>query len=96
MERNPRARGSPRVIGRQRWRDLLFLHWAVPPEVLRSLVPPRLSIDLYQGIAYAGIVAFDSTRLRPVGASERLGLDFPETNVRTYVRLEEGAPDPAP
>lgn len=41
-------------------------------------------------------MAFDSTGLGPAGFPPRFGLDFLETNVRTYVRLEEGAPDPAP
>ncbi|CAN5126376.1 DUF2071 domain-containing protein [soil metagenome] len=70
----------------------MFLHWAVPPDALRALVPAPFSLDLHEGTAYAGIVAFDSSGLRPAGVPERFGVDFLETNVRTYVRLMDGAP----
>jgi uncharacterized protein YqjF (DUF2071 family) len=67
---------------------LLFLHWAVPVELLRPLVPARLSLDLYDGKAYLGLVPFVVQAARPLGAPAALGLDFLETNVRTYVHID--------
>jgi uncharacterized protein YqjF (DUF2071 family) len=75
---------------RQSWRRLLFLHWPVAPEVLRPVVPRELPLDLRDGTAWVGVVAFDIERLRPPLVPERLGLDFLETNARTYVRLPGG------
>jgi uncharacterized protein YqjF (DUF2071 family) len=75
-------------IGYQRWHSLLFLHWPVPEATLRPLVPPELSIDLYDGVAYLGLIPFVVEQARPVGAPGPLGLDFLETNVRTYVHVE--------
>jgi len=71
--------------GRQTWRDLLFVHWEVPIEVLRNLVPPSLSIDLFAGRAYVGLVPFTMHRVRlgPMPVA-----DFLETNLRTYVHAE--------
>jgi uncharacterized protein len=70
----------------QRWRELLFLHWSVPPEDLRPLVPPQLDLDLFEGTAYVGLVLFTMTGVRPVGLPPVPGLSsFHETNVRTYV-----------
>src|SRR5581483_3886045 len=75
-------------IGYQRWHSLLFLHWPVPEAVLRPLVPPELSIDLYDGVAYVGLIPFAVEQARPALAPSALGLDFLETNVRTYVHVE--------
>jgi uncharacterized protein YqjF (DUF2071 family) len=71
---------------RQNWRELLFLHWAIRPEELRSLVPPQLDLDLFEGRAYVGLVPFTMTGVRPVGLPPVPGCSsFHETNVRTYV-----------
>jgi uncharacterized protein len=76
-------------VMRQNWRELLFLHWPVPPEVLRPLVPLQLELDLFDGTAYVGLVPFTMTGVRPVGLPPVRGLSsFHETNVRTYVHRE--------
>lgn len=76
-----------------KWRDLLFLHWPVPADELRPLVPPGLEIDEFDGSAYVGLVPFTMKGVRPVGLPPVLGLSsFHETNVRTYVHREGRAP----
>jgi len=71
----------------QSWQTLLFAHWRVEPEALRGLVPSQLDLDLRDGAAWVGVTPFRLSGLRlrmlpPVpGASE-----FPELNLRTYVR----------
>ena len=70
----------------QRWERLLFALWRVVPSVLRSQLPPGLSLDLYEGEAWVAVTPFEITRLRlrgipPVPGTSR----FPELNVRTYV-----------
>jgi len=75
-------------VGYQRWHSLLFLHWPVEEAVLRPLVPPELTIDLYAGAAYVGLIPFVVEQARPAGWSARAGLTFLETNVRTYVHFE--------
>jgi uncharacterized protein YqjF (DUF2071 family) len=71
---------------RQNWRELLFLHWAVPAEPLRAVVPPQLDLDLFEDKAYVGLVPFTMTGVRPIGLPPVPGLSsFHETNVRTYV-----------
>jgi hypothetical protein len=72
----------------QTWSDLLFAHWPVSPAALRPLVPSGLEIDVYAGNAWVGVVPFCIPRLAPRGAPRRLGLAFPELNVRTYVTAE--------
>ncbi len=85
----PTRRPAGRVVMRQSWADLLFLHWAVDPELLRPLLPPGLTLDLHDGRAYVGLVPFAMRRVRPTWAPALPWLsNFLETNVRTYVHHE--------
>jgi uncharacterized protein YqjF (DUF2071 family) len=59
---------------------------------MRPLVPAALDLDLWDGRAYAGIVAFAMEAVRPLGLPPELGMNFLETNVRTYVRWRGGDP----
>lgn len=73
----------------QRWHDLAFLHWSVPEAALRPLVPEGLSIDLFEGRAYLGVVPFRMSRIRKRLLPPLPGLSaFPELNVRTYVERD--------
>lgn len=73
----------------QRWYDLLFAHWPLPPEVLRPLVPDALPLDTFEAQAWVGIVPFRMRGVRPrfLPAVPWLS-NFPELNVRTYVTLD--------
>jgi uncharacterized protein YqjF (DUF2071 family) len=74
---------------RQNWEDLLFLHWAVEPELLRTLVPLPLELDTFDGKAWIGITPFRVTGLRLSALPEIPGLNsFDELNVRTYVHYK--------
>jgi uncharacterized protein YqjF (DUF2071 family) len=70
------------------WNDLLFMHWPVPAAALRSLIPSALELDLYDGRAWIGVVPFLMTDVRPSAAPRFLASNFPELNVRTYVRYK--------
>jgi uncharacterized protein YqjF (DUF2071 family) len=79
---------ADRMVMRQNWYDLTFLHWAVPVEQLRPLIPSELEIDTYEGRAYVGLVPFTMREVRPVWAPPFPPLsNFHETNIRTYVHL---------
>jgi uncharacterized protein len=68
-----------------RWHDLLFLHWPIPPELIRPLIPPGLELDTFDGSAWVSIVPFRMTGVRPRYFPPFAALAFPEMNVRTYV-----------
>ena len=71
---------------RQKWHDLLFMHWRIPPQTLRPLIPRSLELDSFEGSAWLGIVPFRMTGVRLRGTPNIPGLSaFPELNVRTYV-----------
>jgi uncharacterized protein YqjF (DUF2071 family) len=48
----------------QTWRQLLFAHWKVDPELLRRVVPPQLPLDLHEGCAWLGVTPFVVSGLR--------------------------------
>jgi uncharacterized protein len=90
---SPNRRPAGRAALRQSWLELLFLHWSVPTEALRPLVPGHLEIDTYEGRAFVGLVPFTMTGVRPAWAPAVPGLsNFHEVNVRTYVHLDGREP----
>jgi uncharacterized protein len=73
----------------QRWNDLLFAHWPVPISAIERLLPSGLRADTYQGSAWLGVVPFWLDRIKVRGMPPIPGTqNFPDLNVRTYVRDE--------
>ena len=72
----------------QTWHDLLFAHWPVDPSPLRSRVPAAFELDRFDGETWVGIVPFHMTNVAPRGVPSLPWVsEFPELNVRTYVRV---------
>jgi len=70
------------------WRDGLFAHWPVDPEVVAAALPDGLSVATHDGDAYLGVVPFVMDDIRP--RELPTGLSFPELNLRTYVEGPNG------
>jgi len=88
----PTERPKGDNAGTQKWRELLFVHWKVPTDAVRAVVPKELELDLWEGEAYVGIVPFLMREIAPSWLPKRLGFDFLECNLRTYVHLDGDAP----
>lgn len=72
----------------QSWHDLLFAHWPAEARELRQRVPAPFQIDLFEGRPWIGIVPFYMTNVAPRGVPSLPWVsEFPELNVRTYVRV---------
>lgn len=89
---SPTRRPEGENAGTQRWRDLLFMHWPVPVELVRPLIPERLSLDLHEGQLYVGLVPFSMMEVAPSWLPGALAQDFLECNLRTYVHLDGEGP----
>jgi uncharacterized protein len=90
------VRGDPFLFAA--WERVLFLHFAIAPDLLRPFIVPPLELDLYDGKAYVSLVAVTMRKFRPVRPlpfAWAFGLLSRQQflNVRTYVhhRDEPGA-----
>ncbi len=68
------------------WRNLILLTYAVEPEILESYLPKGLELDMYKGNAFVSFVAFDFIRTRVKGIPFPFHINFPEVNLRFYVK----------
>ncbi|HVJ84029.1 MAG TPA: DUF2071 domain-containing protein [Caulifigura sp.] len=77
----------------QTWRELLFLHWRFPAEVLQAVLPPGLTLDTFDGAGWLGVVPFFMRNVRPKWCPPVPGIsNFLELNLRTYAFDEKGRP----
>ncbi len=70
-----------------RWSNLAILTYEVPPALLEPRLPAGLELDRRNGAAFASLVAFDFLDTCVWGASWPGFRNFPEINLRFYVRL---------
>lgn len=72
----------------QNWGKLLFMHWRIGEQMLRPLIPSSLSIDVFDGSAWIGVVPFTMWGIRASFLPPIPGTSaFHELNVRTYVHF---------
>jgi uncharacterized protein YqjF (DUF2071 family) len=75
---------------KQKWSHISFFHWRCEPSRIRFLLPFDLTVDIHDSSAWVSLTPFLLEGLRPAMAPDFLGMTFPETNLRTYVRGPEG------
>ncbi|WP_163971380.1 DUF2071 domain-containing protein [Oceanobacillus halotolerans] len=77
-------------IASQQWKNMCFLHWPVPYDIIRPQVPSPFKLETYNGYAWVTIVFFcvQHTKLR--GMSKKLHYPpFLQMNIRTYIQFYE-------
>ena len=75
----------------QGWKKIAYAHWPVEPDQVQARLPDGLIADTFAGSAWVGLVAFHMQRIRiPRTPAIPYFGTFPETNVRTYVRDQNG------
>ena len=74
----------------QTWHDLLFAHWRIDVGKLRDKVPSPFEVDVFDGTGWLAVVPFRMTNVAPRGVPSIPWVsEFPELNVRTYVRVND-------
>src|ERR1700759_5170164 len=71
------------------WRHLCLITYAVDPARLLPYLPPGLELDTVDGEAFVSLVAFDFLDTRVLGIPWPGYRNFPEVNLRFYVRRGE-------
>jgi uncharacterized protein YqjF (DUF2071 family) len=76
----------------QEWNATIFLHYKVDADLLQTLLPKGLSLDLYEKEAWVTVALFSVNGLRPHWLPPLAGIsNFHEVNIRTYV-VRQGVP----
>ncbi len=79
-----------------RWEDLALVTWRIEADLLRAYLPAGLEADRLPddppGTAYISLVAFRFLDTEVKGIAVPLHRDFPEVNLRVYVRTTDDDP----
>lgn len=73
-----------------RWERLAMVHWSYEATAIQPLLPKGLIVDRFDGRAWVSLTPFMMARVRGLGLVPMPPSVFPETNLRTYVRLPDG------
>jgi uncharacterized protein YqjF (DUF2071 family) len=76
----------PRPFLTAKWLNVAAVTFAVEPERLRPYLPAGAEIDELEGAARVSLVAFEFRDTRVLGAKVPRHVDFPEINLRFYIR----------
>ncbi len=71
------------------WRKLIMANYIVPPETLFDYLPANTELDLWKGNCYVSLVGFMFQEVRVKGVMIPFHINFPEVNLRFYVRYKE-------
>jgi Uncharacterized conserved protein (COG2071)/DoxX-like family len=67
--------------------DCLTLTYALPPDVLRRLLPPGLELDTYRGYGFIAVALVQTRSLRPAALPARCGQDFFLAGYRVFAHF---------
>lgn len=71
------------------WRKLIMANYCVNPEILSPYLPAGTELDSWNGKHYISLVGFMFVKTKLLGLSIPFHTDFPEVNLRFYVRYRE-------
>jgi uncharacterized protein len=86
----------PRTFLTARWSHVCLFTYTVPPAMLEPRLPKGLSLDTRDGQAFVSLVAFNFLDTRVLGIPWPGYRNFPELNLRYYVREGEAREGEAP
>ncbi|THA50161.1 YqjF family protein [Streptomyces sp. A1136] len=72
------------------WRQQTMLHWRYPARAVQPLLPQGLVVDEFDGSAWVSLTPLVMACAQGLGLVPLPRHTFLETNLRTYVRLDNG------
>lgn len=72
-----------------KWKNLILATYKVPPALLEPHLPNGLELDIIGRDAFLSLVAFDFLDIKVKGIKIPFHVNFPEINLRFYVRNKE-------
>lgn len=71
------------------WRNLLMANYVIDPAILAPYVPAKTELDQWDNNCYVSLVGFMFRETRVKGVKIPFHVNFPEVNLRFYVRYKE-------
>jgi uncharacterized protein len=71
------------------WRKLIMANYSVDPLILSKYLPHKTELDFWNGRSYVSLVGFMFEEVRVKGIAIPGHINFPEVNLRFYVRYFE-------
>lgn len=71
------------------WRKLILANYVVDPTILGGYLPRNTELDCWNGKCYISLVGFMFLNTKLMGVSVPFHINFPEVNLRFYVRYKE-------
>jgi uncharacterized protein YqjF (DUF2071 family) len=75
---------------KQYWKNLFFIHYAIPKDLVEEILPPNILCDSLNGKSYLGVVGFTMQKTNLAKFPYFSYPPFHELNLRTYVKLQGG------
>ncbi|HVW62111.1 MAG TPA: DUF2071 domain-containing protein [Puia sp.] len=72
------------------WRKLVMANYSVDRTVLQAYLPVHTELDEWKGQTYVSLVGFMFRKVKVRGLAVPYHTEFPEVNLRFYVRRKEG------
>jgi len=72
-----------------KWENLILVTYKTDPEFLKPYLPEGLELDIIEGGAFLSLVAFDFIDTKVKGIHIPFNVNFPEINLRFYVKNKE-------
>src|SRR5687767_14935752 len=87
-DRKPTADCRPFLTAE--WRKLIMANYIIEPDLLKKYLPLKTELDLWNDKCYVSLVGFMFQDVRVKGLRIPFHVNFPEINLRFYVRYKEG------
>ena len=82
----------PRIFLTADWRNLIIISYHAPASLLEAHLPKGLDLDLIDGSPTVSLVGFEFKNTRVFGVPWPGFINFPEWNLRFYVKTREPTP----
>lgn len=80
---------TERIFLTARWENLIIATYKIHPEIVKPHIPKGLEPDTIDGDSFVSLVAFDFIDTRVKGVKVPFNINFPEINLRFYVKNKE-------
>jgi len=81
---------NPKKFLSAEWRKLIMANYEIDASVLKKYTPAKTELDDWQGKHYISLVGFMFLNVRVKGIKIPFHVNFPEVNLRFYVRYKDG------